>query len=64
MAKVEKGSCPSCLNECDLVFFKYGVITTTMCPYCMVRYLKTSVIPKLANKSDSDSSEVFSNDKS
>lgn len=67
MAKILKGSCPSCLNNnCDLIFFKYGSVTSTMCPYCLVRYLKTSVIPTLDknNNAHDDNliSEVFSND--
>lgn len=66
MAKIDKGLCPSCFKERELALFKFGVINTTMCPYCISRYLLGVVIPILDKnnntRDDNLISEVFSND--
>ncbi len=47
MARVNKGLCPSCFKEREVATFKFGIINTTMCVYCLKRYLSDCVIPML-----------------
>ena len=52
MANIKTGVCPACGKDRELAFFKFGVIQTTLCVYCLKRYLDISVIPRLIKNSD------------
>ena len=55
MANLKVGICPSCGKERQLAMFKFGVIQSTMCPYCLYAYLDRCVLPRLdANNNTSD----------
>ena len=47
MATVKTGVCPSCGKDRELAYFQFGVIKSTMCCYCLKRYLDSAVIPRL-----------------
>ena len=52
MANLKVGICPSCGKERQLSLFKFGVIQSTMCPYCLYAYLGKCVIPRLSKNND------------
>lgn len=52
MATIKTGVCPSCGKDRELAYFKFGVIQTTLCVYCLKRYLDSAVIPRLVKNSD------------
>lgn len=54
MARINKGCCPSCFKERELASFQLGVIRSTMCVYCLERYLKNCVIPMLEMNNNTD----------
>ena len=47
MANVKMGVCPSCGKERELAYIKFGIIQSTMCPYCLHKYLERCIIPRL-----------------
>ena len=52
MAIVKTGICPSCGKERQLAYFQFGIIKSTMCVYCLKRYLDIAVIPRLTKNND------------
>ena len=66
MARINKGCCPSCFKERELATFQFGVIHTTMCVYCLDRYVQKCVIPMLeynnSRKDDNFLAEGISNE--
>ena len=52
MANIKIGLCPSCGKERQLSAFKFGVIQSTMCPYCLYAYLGRCVLPRLKQNND------------
>ena len=52
MANIKIGLCPSCGKERQLSLFKFGVIQSTMCPYCLHAYLERCVLPRLNKNND------------
>ena len=52
MANVKIGVCPSCGKERELAYIKLGIIQSTMCPYCLHKYLERCVIPRLQLNND------------
>lgn len=52
MAQIKKGICPSCGNNRELAYFKLGIVQSTMCVYCMERYLSRFIIPQLTKDND------------
>ena len=56
MATVKTGVCPCCGKDRELAYFQFGVIKTTMCIYCIKRYIDSAVIPhlKMNNSTDDD----------
>lgn len=52
MATVKTGICPCCGKERELAYFQLGVIKSTMCVYCLKKYLEVSVIPVLNRNND------------
>ena len=58
MATIKTGPCPSCGKERELISFKFGVIQSTCCVYCLKRYLDNVIIPRL-KKSSSDVDDVL-----
>ena len=52
MANVKMGVCPSCGKERELAYIKFGIIQSTMCPYCLHKYLERSIIPRLQRNND------------
>lgn len=66
MAKIEKGFCPTCLKQRELCEIKFGVIRSTLCTFCLERYLSTVVNPSLLknNRTSDDNliAEVFVDD--
>lgn len=62
MATVKTGVCPSCGKERELAFFQFGIIKSTMCVYCLKRYLDLAVIPRLVKNSKTDDDECLIGD--
>ena len=52
MATIKVGVCPSCGKERELAYFQFGVIKTTLCVYCLKKYLDNAVIPRLSRNND------------
>lgn len=52
MANVKIGICPSCGKESELAYIKFGIIQSTMCPYCLHKYLERYIIPRLQINND------------
>lgn len=52
MANIKTGVCPSCGKERELAYIKFGVIQSTMCVYCLHKYLERSIIPRLQRNND------------
>ncbi len=52
MANVKVGICPSCGKERELAYIKFGIIQSTMCPYCLSKYLDRCILPKLRYNND------------
>lgn len=60
MSTIKTGFCPSCGKDRELAFFQFGVIKSTMCVFCLKRYLEDIVIPHLAKSYDiSDEQSVI-----
>lgn len=59
MASIKKGICPSCGKDRELAFFQLGVIKSTMCVYCLERYLKNCVIPLMNNNNTVSENETM-----
>ncbi len=59
MANIKVGVCPSCGKERELAFFQLGIIKSTMCPYCLKRYLDSAVIPRLLKNNNTDDDECL-----
>lgn len=59
MATVKTGVCPSCGKDRELAYFQFGIIKTTLCVYCLKRYLDTAVIPRLVKNSKTDDDNVL-----
>ena len=53
MSNIKIGVCPSCGKERELAFFQFGVIKTTICVYCLKKYLDYAVIPRLEKNNNS-----------
>lgn len=49
---IKNGCCPCCGKERELAFFNFGVIKSTMCVYCLKKYLDKAVIPRLEVNND------------
>lgn len=47
MARINKGCCPSCFKDRELLTLQFGIIRATMCVYCLDRYLSQCVIPMI-----------------
>lgn len=46
MAKIiEEGSCPSCLKKRKLCDFRFGIIRSTICTFCLEKYLHSTLNP-------------------
>ncbi|MCI5905458.1 MAG: hypothetical protein MRZ61_10005 [Oscillospiraceae bacterium] len=52
MANIKTGVCPSCGKERELAYIKFGVIQSTMCVYCLHKYLERCIIPRLRKNND------------
>lgn len=52
MANIKTGVCPSCGKERELAYIKFGVIQSTMCPYCLSKYLDICILPRLRKNND------------
>ncbi len=59
MATIKTGVCPSCGKDRVLAYFQFGVIKSTMCVYCLNRYLNSAVIPRLAKNNSTDDDECL-----
>lgn len=59
MAIVKTGVCPSCGKDRELAYFQFGIIKSTLCVYCLKRYLDSSVIPRLLKNNNPDSDECL-----
>ena len=59
MATVKTGVCPSCGKDRELVYFQFGIIKSTMCVYCLKRYLDSAVIPRLLKNNNTDDDECL-----
>ena len=57
MANIKTGVCPSCGKERELAYIKFGVIQSTMCPYCLEKYLSRCIIPRLRKNNDETSDD-------
>lgn len=53
MAKINVGICPSCGKERELAYIQFGIIKSTMCVYCLKKYLEKCVIPRLEKNNNS-----------
>lgn len=46
MARIDKDfMCPSCGKQRQLCVFKYGVISSTLCTFCLEIYLRDTLNP-------------------
>lgn len=63
MASIKVGICPTCGKERELAYIKFGVIQATMCVFCLEKYLKSCIIPRLQsnNRSDDDRCQITAN---
>jgi hypothetical protein len=52
---IKNGVCPCCGKDRELAYFQFGVIKSTMCVYCLQKYLEKAVIPRLAVNNDTSS---------
>ena len=52
MANIKTGVCPTCGKERELAYIKFGVIQSTMCVYCLSKYLDKCIIPRLRTNND------------
>jgi hypothetical protein len=52
MANVKTGICPTCGNERELAYIKFGVIQATMCPFCLHKYLEICILPRIQRNND------------
>lgn len=52
MANIKTGVCPTCGKERELAYIKFGVIQSTMCVYCLSKYLDQCIIPRLRKNND------------
>lgn len=59
MATLKIGICPSCGKERELAFFHFGVVKSTMCVYCLKRYLDVSVIPRFLKNNDTSDDDFI-----
>lgn len=59
MANIKTGICPSCGKDRELAFFKFGVIQSTLCVYCLKKYLEFAVIPRLIKNNNSNDDECL-----
>lgn len=59
MATVKTGVCPSCGKDRELAYFQFGIIKSTMCVYCLKKYLDFSVIPRLIKNQRTDDDECL-----
>lgn len=54
MSSIKIGVCPFCFQDKQLAYFQFGVIKSTMCVYCLQRYLDKAVIPNMVKASTED----------
>lgn len=54
MSSIKIGVCPFCLEDKQLAFFQFGVVKSTMCVYCLKRYIDKAVIPNMVKSSVED----------
>lgn len=62
MATIKVGVCPSCGKERELAYFQFGVIKTTLCVYCLKKYLDNAVIPRLTRNNDTSDDDCLIGD--
>jgi hypothetical protein len=55
MANIKTGLCPSCGKDRELAYIKFGVIQSTMCPFCLSKYLERCILPRLRKSNDESS---------
>lgn len=61
MANIKTGVCPTCGKERELAYLKFGVIQSTMCVYCLEKYLDKCIIPRLRINNDEATDECVLN---
>lgn len=64
MANIKTGVCPTCGKERELAYIKFGVIQSTMCVYCLSKYLDKFIIPRLRNNNDESTDKCLINENS
>lgn len=62
MSTIKIGVCPFCLQEKQLAYFQFGVIKSTMCVYCLQRYIDKAIIPNMLKASTSETIMIGADD--